>query len=299
MSAHTIISSALLEIVIVTNPQLPRVLTLASNGRNFFRVTDITNHLGYQSSIPISKLRSDYKCNLYRFAELVPNKLSQKQLCAKSHQYTASGLRAASQFTDNDGLNTIVQRCNRKSAAITTCANLNIISSREHCIQAQIEHLLIPYFKHWNIQIEHEKTVLVNGYRFRIDMCLPQFKIAIEIDENGHRDRDPVYEKNRQQLLETMGFIFIRMNPHHISQINRPLDLIVAHFWRTGLYPMLVKHNAGYFSNDHKSHNSHKTAIHTTHLVAFIISKLIVDCVLWYLITIISFKFNEFNNKQL
>lgn len=230
---------------IVVNSQLARVLTIAINGNQFFRVTDITSHLGYQSSIPTGKLRDDYQCKLYKFKELVPNKEQQKQLCSKSQKYTASGLRAESQFTDFGGLKTIILRCKRKSAAITACAQLKLTNDKEHCIQARIEHLLIPYFNHWGICMEHEKTVTVEGYRFRIDMYLPQFKVAIEIDEHGHADRDPIYEQKRQQLLEKYDYYFVRMNPHSFR--NHPLSIIVAHFWRTSLYPALNHKNSEVF----------------------------------------------------
>jgi hypothetical protein len=255
---------------IVVNSQLARVLTIAINGNQFFRVTDIISHLGYKSSIPAGKLRDDYKCRLYKFKDLVPNKEQQKQLCSNSQKYTASGLCTESQFTDFGGLRTIILRCTRKSAAITACAQLKLTSVSKHCIQARIEHLLIPYFNHWDICMEHEKTVTVEGSRFRIDMYLPQFRVAIEIDEHGHADRDPVYEQKRQQLLEKNGYYFVRMNPH---LCRKQLNIIVANFWRTSLYPVLNQQNSALFvaaRNRIRDRELHKYKQHLVNIIVFV-----------------------------
>ena len=37
--------------------------------------------------------------------------------------------------------------------------------------------------------------------------------LVVEIDEKGHVDRDPDYEKKRQKELEKLGYHFIRINP--------------------------------------------------------------------------------------
>lgn len=223
---------------IVTNPQFASVLTLERNGSRYYRITDISSRLGYQSSLSVAKLRNEYHCSLFKFDDLEPNKLRQKNLFRESSAYTSSNLCAASQFTDENGFKTIVRNSKRKPAAITAAIELNMLGAEagERCIQAKIEHLLIPYFKHWGICIEHEKTMKVGGHHFRVDMHLPQFKIAIEIDERGHVDRDAAYENRRQTLLEGIGYRFVRLNPH---AIKRPLNLIVACFWRTKLFPIL------------------------------------------------------------
>ena len=39
-------------------------------------------------------------------------------------------------------------------------------------------------------------------------------KLAIEIDENNHADRDPSFEQNRQECIEEeLGYKFLRINP--------------------------------------------------------------------------------------
>jgi very-short-patch-repair endonuclease len=49
---------------------------------------------------------------------------------------------------------------------------------------------------------------------YRIDLYLPEYKLAIECDENGHQDRDVYEEVERQKFLEqTLKCKFIRYNP--------------------------------------------------------------------------------------
>lgn len=40
------------------------------------------------------------------------------------------------------------------------------------------------------------------------------YDLAVEIDEHGHQDRDPLYERKRQKFIEKqLGCTFIRINP--------------------------------------------------------------------------------------
>ena len=48
---------------------------------------------------------------------------------------------------------------------------------------------------------------------FRIDAYFNEFSLAVEIDEKGHTDRDPIFEEKRQKALENNpGCKFIRIN---------------------------------------------------------------------------------------
>ena len=49
-------------------------------------------------------------------------------------------------------------------------------------------------------------------------LCFHKYKLAIEIDELGHNDRNIDYEIQRQQALEReLGCVFIRINPDAID----------------------------------------------------------------------------------
>ena len=48
---------------------------------------------------------------------------------------------------------------------------------------------------------------------YRTDFTFKKHMLVAEIDEKGHADRDPNYEKRRQKDLEKLGYYFIRINP--------------------------------------------------------------------------------------
>lgn len=70
------------------------------------------------------------------------------------------------------------------------------------------------FCKSADIKLMHQKTFHNKKQKYLVDYYLPDHKIAIEIDEYNHKDRDPKYEKNREKYLaETMGCTFVRCNP--------------------------------------------------------------------------------------
>ena len=63
-------------------------------------------------------------------------------------------------------------------------------------------------FEGENMQTQHN----VLGYR--IDLNFPDYKLAIEIDENGSSDRNIDNEIKRQKTIEqNLGCKFIRIDP--------------------------------------------------------------------------------------
>ena len=49
---------------------------------------------------------------------------------------------------------------------------------------------------------------------YRIDLYFHKYKLAIEVDELGHNDRNIDYEIQRQRAIEKeLGCVFIRINP--------------------------------------------------------------------------------------
>ena len=67
---------------------------------------------------------------------------------------------------------------------------------------------IVTLFATKKIMLQHN----VLGYR--IDAYFPKYKLAIEVDEQGHNDRDIDYEIQRQKALEKeLGCNFIRINP--------------------------------------------------------------------------------------
>ena len=60
-----------------------------------------------------------------------------------------------------------------------------------------------------------EKIILQqNVLGYRIDAYFPKYKLAIEVDEQGHNSRDIDYEIEKQKAIENkLGSKFIRINP--------------------------------------------------------------------------------------
>jgi very-short-patch-repair endonuclease len=69
-------------------------------------------------------------------------------------------------------------------------------------LQEILTQVMIPF--------EFQKTAA----NYRVDLYLPKQKLAIEIDENNHADRDPSYEQAREERIqEELGCKFLRINP--------------------------------------------------------------------------------------
>jgi very-short-patch-repair endonuclease len=50
--------------------------------------------------------------------------------------------------------------------------------------------------------------------KYRIDLYFPNQKVAVECDEKGHTDRDPIYEQQREEFIrEQLNCKFFRFNP--------------------------------------------------------------------------------------
>ena len=55
-----------------------------------------------------------------------------------------------------------------------------------------------------NIQVhENERKYIL----FRIDVYFPEYLLAVEVDEKGHTDREPIFEKKRQEALEKKNLV--------------------------------------------------------------------------------------------
>jgi very-short-patch-repair endonuclease len=80
----------------------------------------------------------------------------------------------------------------------------------------------------------HETQFRIGTYR--IDLYFTDAKIAVECDELGHRDRDPVYEMEREEYIKHhLGCRFLRFNPDHkefniFMTINKLMKMMEMNF---------------------------------------------------------------------
>ena len=81
---------------------------------------------------------------------------------------------------------------------------LDKILSKEQSVISKITEL----FSNEKVLLQHS----VLGYK--IDLYFSEYKLAIEVDEKGHTDRDKRKEMERQEATEKeLGCKFIRINP--------------------------------------------------------------------------------------
>ena len=76
-----------------------------------------------------------------------------------------------------------------------------------------------------------EKICKYTVIGYRIDLYFHKYKLAIEVDELGHNDRNIDYEIQRQQALERkLNCVFIRINSDAIDfTIFREINKIHRH----------------------------------------------------------------------
>ena len=61
------------------------------------------------------------------------------------------------------------------------------------------------------LQTTFEGEIIITQYWIEnktIDAYFPKYKLAIEVDEYNHEDRDSYYEKNRQSMIENHGIYY-------------------------------------------------------------------------------------------
>ena len=109
----------------------------------------------------------------------------------------------------------------------------NVINSKEQTVINSVRDA----FKGEDMQTQY--TVL--GYR--IDLYFHKYKLAIEVDELGHNDRNIDYEIQRQQALERkLNCVFIRINPDAIDfNIFREINKIHRHIKKSSKKSLIGK----------------------------------------------------------
>ena len=99
---------------------------------------------------------------------------------------------------------------NLRNKYITTISDtVHVVNSINMCIENQTIGFI------WNCF--NEVTPIKRQYRmgrYKVDLYFLDYNLVIECDENGHNDRDPHYEKIREDYITALGNIMIRFNPN-------------------------------------------------------------------------------------
>ena len=80
----------------------------------------------------------------------------------------------------------------------------------------------------------NEVTSLKRQYKihtYSVDLYFLDYKLVIECDEYGHTDRDPNYEKTREEYITALGNKIIRFNPNienfDLSNVVKDINKVI------------------------------------------------------------------------
>ena len=183
-------------ITIRTNNKSHTVNCVVVSDQRWYRAKDVAIALGYKNTTQavitnviidnkrrLNELKSQAKFECNDAHIIYINEAGLRSLVIKSQLPTASDL--ATQL----GIS-VETRYVRKETEIVGF------------VQDVLTQMMVPF--------EFQKNV----NNFRIDLYLPDQKLAIEIDEHSHADRDPSYEKEREMYIKAqLGCKFLRINP--------------------------------------------------------------------------------------
>jgi very-short-patch-repair endonuclease len=76
-----------------------------------------------------------------------------------------------------------------------------------------IENQTIGFIENAYSGILNLKRQYILG-KYRVDLYFIEHNLVIECDENDHKDRDPIKEKEREDFIRSDGKKIIRYNPN-------------------------------------------------------------------------------------
>lgn len=132
------------------------------------------------------------------------NKVSFEKICKLFPERVQNiNLSKKTMFINYDGLVSLIIRSKKpKAIRFAIFLNVKVIYKKTYHEQS-IMNCLIEYFDSSHIKYFNPYSVMnMEGTFYFIDCYLPEYNIAIEIDENNHKDRCPKYEKNDRYLLK-------------------------------------------------------------------------------------------------
>ncbi len=164
------------------------VTTITSDHQTLFNLHQISDILGYA--------KSNYLATYYG---------SRYSVYLETH---CNGT-----YTDADGLKEILNR-GRKPGCKDLLEQLGLNNaSKVQSLEADVLEQVIDYIKELDDKLDYKLQYPIGKYK--IDMYVPKFNLAIEVDEMGHSDRDPVYEKQREDYIkQNLTTKLLRINPN-------------------------------------------------------------------------------------
>ena len=92
---------------------------------------------------------------------------------------------------------------------------------------------------------------------YKIDFYFHEYKLAIEVDELGHNDRNIDYEIQRQRAIKKeLGCVFIRINPEENFNIFKAINEIYRHIKKSNKKYLIDKTSKRILELEFKSNHS-------------------------------------------
>ncbi|AQN67863.1 BRO-N domain containing protein [Saudi moumouvirus] len=123
-------------------------------------------------------------------------------------------LDSKTMFINNDDLAQLLLKAD-KAASLKLASDLGIkVHQKFTRKEINIVKELDIFCNMSRIKSKHQFVIKCDKNKYIVDYYLPEYKIAIEIDEFDHKDRNPGYEKKRQTAItKKLGCKFVRCNP--------------------------------------------------------------------------------------
>jgi very-short-patch-repair endonuclease len=190
---------------------------LMVNDEPWFKGTEVAKALGYKSAkSTVQKIVAEHK---RPYKQLVD---------------TCKGLDASvtnTMYVTRAGIKQLLAKCQTIEGADIAKRTGMIVETKYLRKEIEIIGFVQEFLTSLDIAFEFQKRVL----GFKIDLYIPDYNIAIEIDENGHSDRDPSYEQKREQNITAhLNCKFLRFNPDDPNfKISRCIATLTHHMFRS------------------------------------------------------------------
>ena len=172
--------------------------TLRAGGASWYRGTDAAAALGYTNT------RQAVRTHVHE-EDRRPRKDLQMSSSSEPLYHEGGAI-----FISARGLKRLVCKC-QKPSALKLAKDFGIeVDTNFVRKEPEIVKHLRDFLGELHIATELQKS----AGRYHIDMYLPDYKLAFEVDEHGHCDRDQQDERQREESIRrTLGCDFMRINP--------------------------------------------------------------------------------------
>ncbi len=177
------------------------------NWQVWIKGSDVAKYLGYKDYKQAIRDHVE-KQNLYNIEKLF-------ELFSNLKKTTIKYMNKQTKFINYEGLLQLVAYSRKpKSIGLGNFLGFHLTHKKTYH-EMDIMNNLMKFFNASNIKYITPFTVTLNHKKiYLIDCYLPEYHIAVEIDEHNHHDRDPIYEMKRERdLIKKLNCVFVRCNP--------------------------------------------------------------------------------------